>query len=109
MKAPRLLLSKELSKCCEKKAIIVQSRPGGLVSQNCLKCGHPSYINEKLLPNLDCDFCAQPLKVELNDGKNYFYNCKQCNRNWKIGDIVPHWADLFAYSGLAVDSDFPIS
>ena len=108
MKAPRLLFSKRLSKCCTKEAIVVQSRPGGFISQNCLKCGKSDYINEQSLPDLDCDFCGQALEVEKVD-KNYFYICKQCGRKWKLGDNVPHYTALFEYSGLAVESDFPIS
>lgn len=107
MKAPRFLFSKTSSKCCQAKALVVQSRAGGFISQNCLKCGKSDYINEHALPDLDCDSCARPLNIERIDGQNYFYVCRQCNRNWKIGDTVPHWQELFAYSGLAVDSDLP--
>jgi ribosomal protein S27E len=107
MKSTRFLYSKTASKCCRAKALVVQSRAGGFISQNCLKCGKSDYINEHALPDLECDFCGRRLKVERVDGQNYFYVCGQCNRNWKIGDIVPAWAELFGYSGLAVDTDLP--
>jgi hypothetical protein len=109
MKAPRFLLSKTSSKCCQAKALVVQSRAGGYISQNCLKCGKSYRIHEHALPDLDCDVCARSLRTERVDGKNYFYVCKQGNRNWKIGDTVPHWGELFAYCGLAVDRDRPVA
>ena len=108
MKAPRFLFSKTPSKCCGAKALVVQSRPGGLISQNCLKCGTPAHINEQALPDLDCDFCAGSLRTARVDGKNYFYVCKLCGRKWKIGDTMPHWGELFTYCGLAVASDRPV-
>ncbi len=107
MKALRFLFSKTPSTCCQAKALVVQSRSGGFISQNCLKCGKSDYINEHALPDLGCDICARPLGIERVDGQNYFYVCTQCNRNWKIADTVPHWRELFAHSGLAVDSDLP--
>ena len=88
-----------MSNCCNAKTIIVQSRKGGFISQNCLKCGIPNNIDDRSLPDLDCAFCGKLLTVEIVD-KNYFYTCKQCNKNWKIADNVPHWGDLFQYSGL---------
>ena len=109
MKAPRFLYSKTSSKCCRAKALVVQSRPGGFISQNCLRCGKSDYINEDGLPDLECDCCGRILKIEHVDNQNYFYVCQQCNRNWKISDTVPHWSELFAYSGLAVDSDVPVA
>ena len=107
MRASRFLYSKTPSTCCQYQALVVQSRAGGFISQNCLKCGKSDYINEHALPDVACDFCTGALVVRRRDGRNYFYVCERCNRNWKIGDIVPHWSELFAYSGLAVDSDLP--
>ncbi|MCC6694834.1 MAG: hypothetical protein IT365_04290 [Candidatus Hydrogenedentes bacterium] len=101
MRAPRFIYSKSPSKCCKAKALIVQSRPGGFISQNCLKCGKPAYIQVDDLPECVCDFCEHPLKVEKTDGQNYFYACGRCNRNWKIGDNVPRWDELFEYAPLA--------
>jgi len=109
MKAPRFLYSKTASKCCRAKALIVQSRAGGFVSQNCLKCGKSDYINPQALPDLECDYFGRILKIEFLDGQNYFYVCQSCNRNWTLGDTLPNWKELFAYSGLAVDSDLPVA
>lgn len=109
MKAHRFLYSKIFSKYCDANALVVQSRPGGFISQNCLKCGKPDYINEHNLPDLECDLCGHALKIERIDGQNYFYVCGQCNRTWKVGDTVPPWGELFTYSGLVVDSDLPVT
>ena len=107
MRAPRFLYSKTPSRCCRVKALVVRSRQGGFISQNCLKCGKADYINELALPDLKCDLCDRTLEVRRVDGQNYFYVCDHCERSWKIADTVPHWSELFAYSGLAVDSDLP--
>jgi len=107
MRAPHFLYSKVPSQCCQQKALVVRSRAGGFISQNCLKCGKSDYINEGALPDLLCDFCAGPLAIKRVDGQNYFYVCGKCSRSWKIADNVPHWGELFAYSGLAAAGDLP--
>lgn len=109
MKAPRFLYSKTPSGCCDAKALVVRSRQGGFISQNCLKCGSSGYISAHELPDLECDSCGRILAIKNLDGQNYFYVCEHCGRHWKIGDTVPHWSELFAYSGLAVDSDLPMA
>jgi len=108
MQAKRVLYSKRLSTCCAHHALIVRSREGGFVSQNCPKCGKPDYINEQALPDLCCDQCQTILKIERLDRQNYFYVCHQCKRSWQLSDVIPHWSDLFQYAGLAVNSDFGI-
>jgi hypothetical protein len=105
MKAKRFLISKELSSCCSKNSIIVRSRRGGLVSQNCLKCGKPRTINQKSLPDLECEICQSKLNIEKFNGRNYFNICKKCKRKWKLPDEVPVWQDLFEYYGLGIRSD----
>ncbi|MGB8990510.1 MAG: hypothetical protein WCD80_00485 [Desulfobaccales bacterium] len=101
MRSKRFLYSKKPSKCCSYKALLVQSREGGFISQNCLQCGKPDYVSPENLPDLLCDFCESDLSVEKLDNKNYFYACNKCKRNWKIADILRHWAELFEKSGLA--------
>jgi hypothetical protein len=85
--------------------LLVKSRDGGLTSQNCLKCGKSGYATEATLPELCCDMCESRLTVEKLDGRNYFYVCGGCNRNWKLADYLPHWSELFQYSGLAAGGD----
>ena len=105
MRSQRFLYSKRLSSCCKSKALLVRSRQGGFVSQNCLKCGRPDYVNEHALPDVVCDRCEVPLVITRLDGQNYFYQCGRCSRSWKLADVIPHWSELFGYSGLVVDSD----
>lgn len=107
MRSLRFLYSRQPSKCCNYRALIVQSRDGGFVSQNCLKCGKPDYINEFALPELCCDSCESSLTVKKLDGKNYHYMCNTCRRNWLLASVVPHWKELFEYSGLAAGGEFP--
>jgi hypothetical protein len=63
------------------------------------------YVNERHLPNLECEVCAVSLKIEKLDGKNYFYKCWTCGRTWKLAEHLPHWSELFEYSGLAAPGD----
>ena len=102
MKAARFIYSAGHSQCCDHKALLVRSRAGGFVSQNCLKCGRESaYVGLNQLPDLECEICAVPLAVGKLDGQNYFYKCGKCGRTWKLADYLPHWSELFAYCGLA--------
>jgi hypothetical protein len=102
MQSTRFLYSKWLSSCCSHRALLVRSRDGGFVSQNCLKCGEPSYVNERALPDLACDHCQTHLSIERLDGQNYFYVCHKCEHSWKLADIVPHWSELFKYAGVLI-------
>lgn len=106
MKTLRFIYSTKLSRCCRQRALLVRSRDGGLVSQNCLECGKPEYVNESALPELVCDICNSPLMVKKVDGKNYFYVCDRCSRNWLLANSLPHWSELFQYSGLAAGGEY---
>ena len=105
MKAQRFLYGTQVSGCCKSKTLLVRSRDGGLVSENCLHCGRPAYIRLENLPILDCDFCCSPLKAKRDTTSSYVYHCEQCARVWKLADTVPHWSELFQYSGLAAHGD----
>ncbi|MEJ2672796.1 MAG: hypothetical protein P8168_11475 [Deltaproteobacteria bacterium] len=100
MRSKRFLFSKKQSTCCSSKALLVQSRAGGLVSQNCLQCGKPDTVSLENLPDLVCDCCGSVLLKKIQQ-KNYFYFCHKCNRNWKLADNLPHWSELFKESGFA--------
>jgi hypothetical protein len=105
MKAPRLLFSSETSDCCNAPAMLVRSRQGGLVSRDCLKCGRSSYVRQDQLPELTCELCDGPLVAAKLDGRNYHYACVACKRGWKLADYLPHWSEVFPYSGLAAHGD----
>jgi hypothetical protein len=100
MRSKRFLFSKKLSTCCGYKALLVQSREGGLVSQNCLQCGTPGTVSFENLPDLICDCCGSTLSKEIQQ-KNYIYACRKCKRNWRLADNLPHWSELFKESGFA--------
>jgi ribosomal protein S27E len=48
--------------------LLVKRRDSGFVSQNCLKCGKPAYVDESALPELECDMCAARLTVKKSTG-----------------------------------------
>jgi DNA-directed RNA polymerase subunit RPC12/RpoP len=101
MKAPRFLKSETLSKCHSAPSLLVRSRDGGFISQNCLKCGHSSYVSIDQLPKLKCEFCLLiDLEVGKNDDGNYQYKCQGCGRKWNLPEMLPHWSELFSYCGL---------
>jgi len=105
MKTKRFLHSSASSPCCDYKALLVESRAGGFVSRNCLKCGKSHYVNVDQLPELVCEFCDSPLHVRKFDGTNYHYVCDSCSRHWHLGSALPAWSELFQYSGLAAHGD----
>jgi hypothetical protein len=106
MKAPRFLYSLRPSKCCNAKSLLVQSRPGGFVGQDCLKCQKGSdHVGLADLPPLDCDLCGNSLRATKDMMSNYVYQCDSCGRVWKLGDNLPRWSELFEYSGLAAHGD----
>jgi len=88
-----------------KKTLLVRSRKGGLVSQDCLSCGNSAYIRLENLPEMNCESCGSPLVARYGELSNYYYCCDGCGRSWKLADNLPPWSDLFAYSGLAAYGD----
>src|SRR5580693_4010752 len=108
MKAPRLILSLHRSDCCESRMILIRSREGGFVSQNCLRCGKAYRVQDREIPDLDCDSCKWSPKgsvmVKIID-KNYVYECERCRKRWVLAELLPHWSELFPYCGLAAPGD----
>ena len=100
----KLLLYGTDSKCCRARSIIVKSRDGGFISQNCEECGKPRKITKAELPHLSCVECDQPLS-KMVIGKNYHYCCNECEGTWEVSEIVFEWNDLFDYHGLGLDTD----
>ncbi|PKN99563.1 MAG: hypothetical protein CVU42_07570 [Chloroflexi bacterium HGW-Chloroflexi-4] len=99
------LLSKSLSSCCHAPQMIVQSRQGGFISQDCEKCGKPSFISENELPDLICKKCKCKLIVGKNYRKNYIYTCPGCKSEFFVWDLVPNWQKYFDENGLGLFSD----
>jgi hypothetical protein len=104
-----LIVSAKPSKCCRAPSMIVRSRSGNFITQDCLQCGQKTdYPGLDEIPDLDCVGCqstremtAEPTIID----KNYWYRCTCCGRKWEIGLIVPIWSDIFEYVGLAAPGD----
>lgn len=106
---PLTLYSKSSSACHGARCLIVCSRDGGFVSQNCVECGKPYYILPPDFPDVACPFCGVNLVVRKTDGHNYHFECVQCKKSVMIARVVPDWSDHFRYEGLAAFGDeFPI-
>jgi hypothetical protein len=95
-----LLFSSSLSKCCRAKQLVVQSRAGGFVSQNCMQCERSAWISARELPTLRCSDCDVTLEVD-NRWKNYCYACPVCRSTWFVYELVPWWHERFQWYGLA--------
>lgn len=113
LKAPagKMILFGSTSYCfkCRRtsRKVIVRSRNGGFVSQDCELCGGSRYLPERDLPGLDCRRYARALETFRDGYSNYAYRCPHCRIQVLLADVVPSWQDLrFDYDGLAVESDF---
>jgi ssDNA-binding Zn-finger/Zn-ribbon topoisomerase 1 len=103
---PRLSLPGTRCPECGSSTLIVRSREGGFVTQNCVKeCSKPRKLPKKDLPSLICGTCHLPLKPVINGQKNYAYQCIRCGGQWELASLVPSWAERFNYDGLALDTD----
>ena len=100
----KLLLYGTDSRCCRARSIIVKSRDGGFVTQNCEECGKPRKVTIRELPHLYCGECNELLSKTVI-GKNYHYRCDDCGRIWEVPEIVFDWNDLFDYHGLGLNTD----
>jgi len=101
-----LKLYGSLSYCHQKPSLIVRSREGGFVTQNCLKCGKPRSLSFTELPELLCGECENDLVPFINADHNYAYRCPNCDTSFELASIVPWWHEYFPYMGFGVDSDY---
>jgi len=98
------LYGEKVSKCCKVPTILVQSREGGFVTQNCSNCGKSRSIRLEELPILYCGECKEQLEAFQN--KNYFYRCVNCGFSWELPSIIPHWSKEFdQWIGYGLPSD----
>jgi hypothetical protein len=98
-----ILNGKYESHCCGKPTIIVCSRAGGFVTQNCSQCGVPKSIRLEELPALTCKRCQVALAPFKP--KNYVYACPRCKNQWELASLIPPWHELFNECGYYLDSD----
>ena len=92
------------SHCCGESSLIVRSRSGGFVSQNCEACGKPRKIRQRELPVLICNTCRSELTTARDGRGNYIYSCQHCNQQYRLADYVPHWRSHFKRNGLAIEN-----
>jgi len=105
MRTKRFIFGTRQSPCCTRSMLLVRSRRGGFISQNCIQCGKPSWVNMAELPQILCDHCGTELTVQKVDGQNYFYVCEPCGKQWMLGEVLPDWQELFEHCGLAAYGD----
>ena len=92
-----LLFTKGLSWCCRARRVLVESMPGGFVTQNCTHCGRCRTVLPHELPDRKCEICEAQLVVRMIDGTNYFYACPGCGDHRKLAALLPHYSELFGY------------
>lgn len=97
---PYHIFSESKSKCCEARQIILRSREGGYVTQNCSNCGKPSSVSICELPDY-CPKCERAAEKVMID-KNYGYKCRNCGE-FEVASIVPSWRDTgFGWQGFGI-------
>ena len=102
----KLLFSRRNCPHCGGARIIVRSRDGGFVTQNCMKnCdrkgGRPSLVTPADLPVRQCSTCGVDMSVWLI-GNNYAYKCPQCDRTLMVHELVHPWQKYFREDGVAI-------
>ncbi|MCB9009194.1 MAG: hypothetical protein H6656_17855 [Ardenticatenaceae bacterium] len=99
-----ILYGEKKSRCCKAPTILVKSREGGFVTQNCAKCEKPYAIPLRELPILYCGACRGQLTAFTDH--NYFYRCDNCNFRWELSLLVPYWSEIFdKWIGYGLPSD----
>jgi hypothetical protein len=102
---PRILIAVYKSSCCKESRMLVRSRDGGFITQNCLGCGEPHYVDLNEIPDLGCQNSGpcrkafNPVLPFVGNDKVYWYRCSRCARTWRIPDILPWWYEVFGYRG----------
>lgn len=93
------------SYCHQRPSLIVRSREGGFVTQNCVECGRPRALPFSELPGLQCALCKKDLRPYIDEDNNYAYQCPKCEETWVLADLVPKWDERFDYHGFGIDTD----
>jgi hypothetical protein len=98
------IYSKYLSQCCKSPRLIVRSREGGFVSQDCVECGQARRVRRDELPPLICKQCETSMSPEYFQN-NYAYHCSKCSSVYLLFDLVPWWHEKFQYCGVSTSSE----
>ena len=109
--AGKLLVFAPESSCfkCRRvtRKVIVQSRRGGFVAQDCESCGGSRYLPSTQLPALTCTRCRRLLATYHDHYSNYAYRCVPCGVQFRLWDVVPSWQELnFEFDGLSIDPEY---
>lgn len=102
MASKLILHSRSTSPCCHATNVLVVSRSGGFVTQNCNSCGKPQPLNLPEIPTLKCKACKIDVETFVNVLKNYAYKCKSCQKEWELSNLIPGWHEKFEYHGFAI-------
>jgi len=92
--------------CHSKPSLIVQSRKGGQVSQNCVVTGIPRKITLEQLPEWKCENCGYICEKGQDHYSSYTYKCHQCNMTVKVADLVPFWSEYFEEYGFDAKREY---
>lgn len=102
----KIILGPSKSYCHDAPTMIVKSRDGGFVTQDCVECGTPRALSFSELPEIKCEKCGRVLITGRDERKNYIYQCNNCHRNILLWDMVPHWSEYFEDHGFGLDTDY---
>lgn len=95
-----------LCRCHGRPSLIVRSREGGFVTQNCIETGCPRALHLHELPEIECSKCKRRTQTYINpDSNNYAYRCTNCDASVELQAIVPHWSERFEYFGYGLETD----
>jgi len=82
------------SPCHGVPTVIVKSKNGGYVTQNCTQCGDADHVDIPALPlYFHCPVCDTP--VERVKRTKSVYECRHCKIKWELHTLVPEWSSLF--------------
>jgi DNA-directed RNA polymerase subunit RPC12/RpoP len=102
-----LLFSRRNCPHCGGRRILVRSRAGGFVTQNCKnncderRGGKPSLVSIDELPVRLCADCGTEMGTCYVD-KNYAYRCGRCGTILTVADLIPPWEKYFNEDGVAI-------
>ncbi len=93
MPPKHIYYSKFPSLCHNASVVIVKSKNGEYVTQNCTKCGNADPLDISGVPTFYCPVCNKP--VERVKRTKSLYDCRHCKIKWELATIVPDWKELF--------------
>jgi hypothetical protein len=73
--------------------VIVKSKNGSYVTQNCSQCGTAEPVDVETLPTIYCILCNKP--VERVKRTKSVFECRHCKIKWEFATLVPDWKELF--------------